>query len=169
VHQGQFVQVNQFPHGFSPPSPSSHRISSPLARTPAVHRELHHVWPTVSSPPGSVIAVALAAAASRTLQSHSPVRIPCDTQLFRRLARDLVRSAAPGLRVGAANGLPEQTLTLPDGLPSRHHSALFFSRSREVMVRIIRETCTRVPLTLAQPTLRSSRCLKWPSPSQREP
>lgn len=148
-------QLNQFPHGFSLPSLSSHRIPFPLVRTPAVHRELRNVWPTVSPPCGNLLAAAIAAVASRVLQNHPPVRVPCDTQLFRRLASDVVRSAEPGLKVGAAIGISDHMLTCSDGL-NRHHSALLFSRSREVMVRISARgqgTCTRIQLTLAQPTL----------------
>lgn len=89
----------------------------------------------MSSSLGSVTA-AIAAAASHFLESYPLVYVSYNTQLFRYIASDLFRSAEPCIKVGAAIGTATFMLTLIDGRVIHHHSALFFSRIRELMVSI---------------------------------
>ena len=86
-------------------------------------------------PSGSVIAFAIAAAASRLLESYPLVRVPCHTQLLRRRTSDLVWSAETGVKVSVFFAFGSHLLTSLDD-PVNHNSGWRFSRSRELMVRI---------------------------------
>lgn len=114
-----------------PPSPSADHIPFPSSSASQVRHEPHNVWPTESSPFGTVDAFAIATASPLFGESHPSLRVPCLSQLFCRVAGDLIRPSEPGLQV--LGPLDSSALLLTSHrrpAQSSQHNTLLFSQSR---------------------------------------